>query len=47
MNGNWENFAPMISGWIFLIAGFIFAVDFIAQGVRRAANGESTGYVDD
>jgi uncharacterized membrane protein (DUF106 family) len=47
MNGNWVNFAPMVAGWILLIAVFIFAVVFVAQGSRRASSGYENGYVDD
>jgi hypothetical protein len=46
--GNWnDNILTIYAGWVFLVTGFVFAVEFIAQGVRRALNGDEEGYVDD
>ena len=35
MDGNWDNFAPMIVSWIFLVALFVLTVELIATSVRK------------
>lgn len=44
--GNWNDFLPMVAGWVFLVMTFVFVVAFIAYFTQKVM-GWGGEHVDD